>query len=704
MSTYKQLKLSEDVTQRKSNVSKVGGNMVADRNMSQTHQKGRSNNTPPSIQAKMDFVGSMTSGINDVMGQIGAAAGATVKALGIKGTMYVDAEGLNLREKPSASKDSTILAVASKQEAVIVLEYGDGWHKVNYKGKVGYMSAKYLTETNMQSPQTNEAQDAGGQPKKETSPIDNVTDLLTGVAEKIAGIKGFMYVDATGLNLREKPSASKDSTILAVASHQEIVMVLEYGDVWNKVNYKGKVGYMSTKYLTKTKEQNAGSSNATSSPTSNANSGSNSQAGAPPKTETAVTEGQTSTSNYSGTLKEALDAQMNAKPQIQKNGKWVDATDAETLKHLDPKNLMEGANKFQFLDLSASAGISEEDMAKYLEGKGILAGKASSYLRAAKQHNINEIYLAAHSALETGNGTSQLAKGVKVKDATVYNMYGIGAIDKNPVGGGSQTAYDQGWTTPEKAIEDGARWVGEKYIHNEKYQQNTLYEMRWNPNAPASHQYATDVNWASAQAKTMKNLYDTYFPDANLKFDMPQYQGEPLMTQPPTNAAAEAVTKPENTTANSSPAATTVGVRDTTALHPRLQAQITALKAACEKESLKISITECFRSVKYQDDLYAKGRTTEGKIVTNAQGSSYSSQHQWGVAFDFCRNDGQNAYKDDDGFFTKVGKVGKSIGLGWGGDWTSPVDKPHFYLTDWGDTTTKLKTEFGTPDKFIATW
>ena len=44
------------------------------------------------------------------------------------------------------------------------------------------------------------------------------------------------------------------------------------------------------------------------------------------------------------------------------------------------------------------------------------------------------------------------------------------------------------------------------------------------------------------------------------------------------------------------------------------------------------------------------------------------------------------------------------VGLGWGGDWKSPVDKPHLYLPQWGKTTAELKARYGVPDRFIRTW
>lgn len=145
-------------------------------------------------------------------------------------------------------------------------------------------------------------------------------------------------------------------------------------------------------------------------------------------------------------------------------------------------------------------------------------------------------------------------------------------------------------------------------------------------------------------------------------------------------------------------------MRDITKLHPKLQDKIAELKSLCDKNGLKIGISECVRTKEEQDALYAKGRTTVGNIVTNAKGSSYSSMHMWGVAFDIFRNDNKGAYYDSDGFFTKVGKLGQSIGLEWGGSWKSFIDKPHFQLPDWGSTTSKLKSLYGTPEKFFESW
>jgi len=145
-------------------------------------------------------------------------------------------------------------------------------------------------------------------------------------------------------------------------------------------------------------------------------------------------------------------------------------------------------------------------------------------------------------------------------------------------------------------------------------------------------------------------------------------------------------------------------MRDITLCHPRLQELAKKLVEECNQQGLKIKIGETLRTKAEQDALYAQGRTKPGSIVTNAPGKSYSSYHQWGTAFDFFRNDGKGAYYDNDGFFAKVGQIGVSIGLEWGGNWKSIQDRPHFQLPDWGSSTSGIKKLFRTPEEFMKTW
>ena len=139
-------------------------------------------------------------------------------------------------------------------------------------------------------------------------------------------------------------------------------------------------------------------------------------------------------------------------------------------------------------------------------------------------------------------------------------------------------------------------------------------------------------------------------------------------------------------------------------MHPWIVYKLKLLLKYCNENGIYLIITEGFRTKEYQDSLYAKGRTKPGKVVTNAKGSTYSSQHMWGIAFDIAINDSKLLY--DNATIKKVAKIAKSkkIGLKWGGDWKSIVDTPHFYLGKWGSTTSKLKSTYGSFDKFKKTW
>lgn len=139
-------------------------------------------------------------------------------------------------------------------------------------------------------------------------------------------------------------------------------------------------------------------------------------------------------------------------------------------------------------------------------------------------------------------------------------------------------------------------------------------------------------------------------------------------------------------------------------LHPWLDHKLGKLLSECTKKGIYLIVTDGFRTVAQQNALYAKGRTKPGKIVTNARGSNYSSQHMWGTAFDIAINDSKKLY--DETMLKKVAHIAKSdkVNLGWGGDWKSFPDTPHFYLKKWGSTAAKLKQLYGSPDKFKKTW
>jgi len=196
---------------------------------------------------------------------------------------------------------------------------------------------------------------------------------------------------------------------------------------------------------------------------------------------------------------------------------WRNATSSDVKYYLDPTNFSsDNVQRFQFMDLTKSSEVPVSILNQYLEGKGILEGQGQAFIDAGKKYGINEVYLMAHTLLETGNGTSTLAKGIEYNGKKVYNMFGIGAYDDCPDECGAEAAYDNGWTTPYKAILGGAAFIENGYIggkNSYNIVQNTIYKMRWNPELMnnksfAGHQYATDIGWASKQVKVMSEVYN----------------------------------------------------------------------------------------------------------------------------------------------------------------------------------------------------
>ncbi|GGK04633.1 hypothetical protein GCM10007063_28700 [Lentibacillus kapialis] len=258
------------------------------------------------------------------------------------------------------------------------------------------------------------------------------------------------------------------------------------------------------------------------------------------------------TVSYDISFFEAMNSQTS--PKVDGAGQFT-ASRELTEYYANPNNFTKDSPEFfQFLKLSYEPGTTAGELNnRILKDKGALKDTGQSFLNAAQQNDINVIYLMAHALHETGNGTSELANGLKVglnKDGkatyvthknkdkltnikTVYNMFGVGAYDGCANSCGAEHAYEEGWFTPKAAVLGGASFIDDGYIGRG---QDTLYKMRWNPDNPGYPQYATHVQWAAIQARNIAEMYelagllDTY----TLRFDIPQYQNQPEQAPEPT--------------------------------------------------------------------------------------------------------------------------------------------------------------------------
>jgi hypothetical protein len=124
-------------------------------------------------------------------------------------------------------------------------------------------------------------------------------------------------------------------------------------------------------------------------------------------------------------------------------------------------------------------------------------------------------------------------------------------------------------------------------------------------------------------------------------------------------------------------------------LHPKVRDKAREFLNRAEDAGIKIRVTSGYRTYKEQDALYAKGRTTSGAIVTKAKAGQ--SSHNFGTAMDVVRIENGKAVWNSG--WEEIGKIGKSVGFDWGGEWVSFVDKPHFQM-NFGNTISQLRAKY----------
>ena len=420
----------------------------------------------------------------------------------------VNTDGLNVRKGPSTSYES--IGKIDKGTSVEVISESDGWSKINYKNTTAYVATRYLD-------------------KKSTNTEDTTQQY-----------KEIKVVNTDGLNVRKGPSTSYES--IGKIDKGTSVEVISESDGWSKINYKNTTAYVATRYLDKIS--------------------SNEQV--PP-----VVGGE-STENVSGatiyykalnyTLQNHVDAQYKKALEggnvisssisrmseelttsMPQSRAFVTASKADLEYYLNPKNFTNSdKGMMQFLRLDTyKGGITESELNSYLNSLPKVNGKntvfynqGKAFINAAQKYDIDLVYLVSHAMWETGYGKSVLAQGQTItsykgkpldKPVTVYNFFGIGAIDKSANVSGAEASYSNGWTSIEKTIEGSAKWISANYIKSSKYNQNTIYKMKFNYDY-IWHQYATDVNWANGISGIMNNIISMYDTASNLEFEVPDYK------------------------------------------------------------------------------------------------------------------------------------------------------------------------------------
>ena len=137
--------------------------------------------------------------------------------------------------------------------------------------------------------------------------------------------------------------------------------------------------------------------------------------------------------------------------------------------------------------------------------------------------------------------------------------------------------------------------------------------------------------------------------------------------------------------------------RDLNLLNPLLKERIEELLRLGGKECAPYVpyVTDTLRTLDEQKELYGKGRLVSTLTATGqytpGEAKKYAkplarkitwtleSNHRSGKACDvaFLDQHGKLSYKGD---FAKLGAIGETLGLTWGGRWVKTPDRPHFEL------------------------
>lgn len=102
----------------------------------------------------------------------------------------------------------------------------------------------------------------------------------------------------------------------------------------------------------------------------------------------------------------------------EEDGKFVEANNNEIAKAM---TISHKDNDMKYMDITEKVPMSESEVNQLLKGKGILENRGK-FSRSSRKYEVNVIYLVSHALVETGNGKSELAKGIKDGKKRYYNF------------------------------------------------------------------------------------------------------------------------------------------------------------------------------------------------------------------------------------------------------------------------------------------
>lgn len=221
------------------------------------------------------------------------------------------------------------------------------------------------------------------------------------------------------------------------------------------------------------------------------------------------------------------------KKEYDDSERWYCASRAAIEYVMDPRNSINEAKIFQFLQLANDKNITKAQVKtmaskiSYLNSDDII----NAIYEVATEDNINPFYIIGKILQEQGSGASALCSGngYNGKYKNYYNLFNIGASGNGTeeiILSGLKYAYNKGWNTPEKSLRGGLSTI-KNYINRG---QDTLYYQKFNVVYKPYYngQYAQNIFDSQSIASNLKKYYNEEgLLESKFTFEIPLYKNMP---------------------------------------------------------------------------------------------------------------------------------------------------------------------------------
>ena len=213
------------------------------------------------------------------------------------------------------------------------------------------------------------------------------------------------------------------------------------------------------------------------------------------------------------------------------NGTWLCASDIAIRHQMEPRNIINEDNIFQFLELKYTQGAQAVEGIKSLTEDSFLEGDsiAQALIQAGENANLDSYFITSRLIQEQGRSGTVLSRGYEYNGIIVYNPFNIRATGNSReeiLQNAAEYAYEQGWDSLEKALIGGVNFIKNDYID---VGQNTLYLQKFDivnqDGELYTNQYMQNLLAPESEANNMKGIYEASDTvDSELNFIIPLYE------------------------------------------------------------------------------------------------------------------------------------------------------------------------------------